>query len=444
MSFSDRALEVNEAYYKELNGQILKNILRARDRQPRLYTSMSDLQLDPSATRTDVLGAGETGFGNPGGAILNPWIKFNASTTSANVNKLTLTISPKATSGAEKKAIYHRPISAATFASYFNAWEPTTVDNVLVKNMRPILEASESGSINSTLIDNILDDADKNDGKFKAFLNGNQATYCLSEIDCPITAQANSSVVETITKSARTGHEAAEHITTETIAKPVKKTDVYNLVPGGVETSIQLTASNSWLRKNQDNVRTFDLRSGRVFACARDVEAVATTPLAKQNLYNCYSIDQFNVVSDKQVSLFYITDGESNKADHAKGIYLISLNSIDDMIYRVGDSLQYGANSKIWSSQINGKVSEGFFKVEAIANDDISLKTCLPKYAAHIRHGGDVYVAGPPESSESHGPSDLPCYSNDNSGTVLTLISEIIKLYEVNAELSTSNYLFTN
>ena len=54
-SFVDQVIAYNEAYRAELNGQVLLNILRARDRQYRSYTSLSELQLTPRATVTNEL-----------------------------------------------------------------------------------------------------------------------------------------------------------------------------------------------------------------------------------------------------------------------------------------------------------------------------------------------------------------------------------------------------
>jgi hypothetical protein len=87
-----------------------------------------------------------------------------------------------------------------------------------------------------------------------------------------------------------------------------------------------------------------------------------------------------------------------------------------------------------WKSVLEGKKDRTFFKVTAHP-PETQASVCTNRYAAQIIHHGDIYMAGPPEKNNLSG--DLDCYEHDMSGTVLTLISEIVKLHEVNAELVT-------
>lgn len=66
---ADDATAFNEAYARAVSGQILLNILRARDRLPRYYLSMSGIQDSPSLRFREALGIGSI----PLGEGASPW-----------------------------------------------------------------------------------------------------------------------------------------------------------------------------------------------------------------------------------------------------------------------------------------------------------------------------------------------------------------------------------
>lgn len=66
---SDDAVAFNEAYSRAVSGQLLLNILRARDRQPRFYLSMSGIQDAPGVRYTENVGIGGAPLGEGG----SPW-----------------------------------------------------------------------------------------------------------------------------------------------------------------------------------------------------------------------------------------------------------------------------------------------------------------------------------------------------------------------------------
>lgn len=66
---SDDAVAFNEAYARAVSGQLLLNILRARDRQPRYYLSMSGIQDAPGVRYRENVGIG----GVPLGEGASPW-----------------------------------------------------------------------------------------------------------------------------------------------------------------------------------------------------------------------------------------------------------------------------------------------------------------------------------------------------------------------------------
>lgn len=66
---ADDAVAFNEAYARAVSGQILLNILRARDRQPRYYLSMSGIQDAPGLRYRENFGIS----GTPLGEGASPW-----------------------------------------------------------------------------------------------------------------------------------------------------------------------------------------------------------------------------------------------------------------------------------------------------------------------------------------------------------------------------------
>lgn len=73
------AIEINEAYNRTTNAVILKNILRARDRWPTNYTTLSGVNSSPSVNRNASLGLSPLGLGNAAGPFKNSNAGFGSS-----------------------------------------------------------------------------------------------------------------------------------------------------------------------------------------------------------------------------------------------------------------------------------------------------------------------------------------------------------------------------
>ena len=116
---SDR---LNEAYNKATNGVILKNILRARDRVPTNFTTLSGIQSTPQITNTNALGLNPIGLGNPSGP-------FQASTdtvTNQVQSRNQYNINPFAGGGGRTESLLF-DISEDTFERYWNGWPKDVV-----------------------------------------------------------------------------------------------------------------------------------------------------------------------------------------------------------------------------------------------------------------------------------------------------------------------------
>ncbi len=415
-SIAQRALELNDAYYAELNGQILKNILRARDRQPRFYTSMSDISTTPHSRRTDSAGLSGINTGNP----TSPWAILGLGTTAEKYNQLKLTVSPKATKEAGGQPIYHAPLGAGTFLNYYNDWDREIVDNLLIDNVKRIAPGITSGG--QDVISAILDDSD---GHFQVILSP-EFTSVHGGGDC------------SITQDCQTIDAYYCFDTKDCQAETVGDTVSYNLSERRFSTIRSYGENLNRKRGKKINTR----ENGALFLCKlsqveihSNLQPGFTRDQGKPaSFFDCQlasaaSVDQ----SMTQASLIYV--GNLGREFEGNGMYFFSTSSIDNMIYKVGSSLR--ENGKTWVSKIKVDHEEkDFFAVYDSDGDN-----CHGAYAARVKHNGDTYMAGPPEAK---GSLQGVCHANDSSGTVLTLIGEIIKLKEVNAELQASSFLINN
>jgi len=150
-SFVDRAIEVNDAYGKELNAQILKNALRARDRQPRSYTSLSDLKITPTSSLKESANASGIGLGNPGNnagnPVGNPWVVLGGGREITSGANIELTFSAKGTNSKDE-SIYHNPVSIDEFLNYYNSgWPRDIVTNVMIGSVRKRVDDYSVGDI---------------------------------------------------------------------------------------------------------------------------------------------------------------------------------------------------------------------------------------------------------------------------------------------------------
>ncbi len=481
-SLADRAHEINEAYNQELNGQILINILRARDRQPRFYTSMSDLGVTPSSSRTDGLSIGPIKLGNyvePEGdaaSLFNPWSSLTPSSSSVNNSSLSLTVSPKATQGDDKKAIYHTPVSFNTFLSYYNDWSPKIVDNVMVNRKTQLkFTASERSKISKSLT-----------GKsaFTVFKDGDSVYYCIDSDNCKHAENENGSinypfdeVTTTHSMKIDNGVFTADPSEAKSSHKKVTKPKGYYTLKAAHEHKRTIKPT-PLQRRNPTIGSKITLENGRVFVCIRGKQPVLTTtkfsPNSKSDFksmekFDCSIKSSLDAKEESRSSLIFVAENpESNKQGNVSegydsGIYSLSLNSIDNMIFRVGSSLRpyrksFDANTQstaiqacknssrpcdekidYWSS-IFGSADDTFFKVSDMSKLRKLHDRCLNKHAAVVKHQGKTYLSGPPER-QNH--INSLCHRNDDSGSVLTLIAEIIKLNEVNANVQPSNILFS-
>lgn len=112
------AIAFNEAYAQAMTGQILVNILRARDRLPTQYLAMSAIQDSPSITSGQSLTLGSINLGD----IASPWAVGEAGITRGIERQPSYSVAPF--SAGDLRNIMFEPTDPGVFAEYWNAGWP--------------------------------------------------------------------------------------------------------------------------------------------------------------------------------------------------------------------------------------------------------------------------------------------------------------------------------
>jgi len=115
------AIEINEAYNRTTNAVILKNILRARDRWPTNYTTLSGVNSSPSVNRNASLGLSPLGLGNASG----PFQNSNASLGSTHNARKEYSVNPFADKDNSESILSKLKPSVAK--QYFDTWPQDVV-----------------------------------------------------------------------------------------------------------------------------------------------------------------------------------------------------------------------------------------------------------------------------------------------------------------------------
>lgn len=127
---ADDSIAFNEAYGRSVSGQILLNILRARDRQPRYYLSMSGIQDAPTLRYRENAGISSI----PLGEAASPWGFAGIGIERETASRPSYAVSPwDATTLA--KAIF-QPTAPHIFAHYWTSgWSRDLLLMVMVERL---------------------------------------------------------------------------------------------------------------------------------------------------------------------------------------------------------------------------------------------------------------------------------------------------------------------
>lgn len=115
---ADDAAAFNEAYAQAMTGQLLLNVLRARDRLPTQYLAMSSIQDAPTITSSQSFSLGSLNFGDIG----SPWGVGGVSVGREIERHPSYSLGPFAAE--DLRRVVFDPIDPAVFAEYWNAGWP--------------------------------------------------------------------------------------------------------------------------------------------------------------------------------------------------------------------------------------------------------------------------------------------------------------------------------
>lgn len=115
---ADDAAAFNEAYAQAMTGQLLLNVMRARDRLPTQYLAMSSIQDAPTITSSQSFTLGSLTFGDLG----SPWGVGDLSVGREVERHPSYSLGPFASD--DLRRVVFDPIDPAVFAEYWNAGWP--------------------------------------------------------------------------------------------------------------------------------------------------------------------------------------------------------------------------------------------------------------------------------------------------------------------------------
>lgn len=120
-NISENTANINEAQARATNAIILKNILRARDRWPTSYSTLSGITSNPEIVFTAGANLDPLGLGNPP----LPFGKSNANISQDNTASASYSVNPFAENNSGENI--YRPVSEEIFKQYWDAGWPKDV-----------------------------------------------------------------------------------------------------------------------------------------------------------------------------------------------------------------------------------------------------------------------------------------------------------------------------
>lgn len=125
------AIELNEAHNATNTAIIFKNILRARDRWPTTFTTLSEVQSSPSLTRGSDISLSPLGLGNPSGPFQSSSSKLTNSAKAGTLYK----VAPFGSKDGTTSNILRR-LDIAVFKDYFERWPKDVITLLFVNNIK--------------------------------------------------------------------------------------------------------------------------------------------------------------------------------------------------------------------------------------------------------------------------------------------------------------------
>ncbi len=464
---SNATLEYNEAYAKSLNSQILLNILRARDRLPRQYTTLGELALSPEADRRFEVTPTGLKLGNNG---IDPWLQLSGKYGGSRTDQLNFKVTPAVSSEVQT---FYNPLSGRLVQRYLDSnWSDDVLANLLFTGFyrlggpqgvvqAPCPEAGFGKSGNIVSLDCLIVEGLTSPDRIFVYISEFNSMFCFSKS------------VEMCNRKIRNAPDAGDAAEVRLIPQSNLSASTENTeVNFGV--SLNTTASNdlvvpdtqigALIYCHESSVReSFKISpqapqaNYRVFSCSRHTSAEPAARCLSEDPETgaCKSTESF------AEAIFYI-ERHNGRNGGTAGFYSVGRASIDDMIYKLGETMRYRSVDDLQAYRIGG--AGEMYRATSNSQVNTSLETVdisvqgplfsifeqspgakaksqdspcrVDDFVARVQYRGELYLAGSPEYWKE---DDSYCQFQDRTGTVLTLLSQIIELSQTPDKIESAN-----
>jgi hypothetical protein len=396
-NIASNAEVLNDAHADATNAVILKNVLRARDRWPTSYTTLSGVTAQPQVDFT----AGGTftplGLGNPKG----PFTGSSASVEQTGTSAANYTVNPFASDNNGKSLL--EPIPDQIFARYWDAgWPKDLLFMLLV----------DSIDIEGQRFLNDHEDPEEFLAEAAKFMGASKCTKILQENDIP---DKNYCAFSNLTYQykIRKGDDECAEVANFDRLRFLQDRDVGEMgLLAQIEKLSKLDERNIELE--------FESKGQRIAVKLCKNSKFALLPVSK------------TVETGKLKQQVFSSRGQTAPKDAP--IATIKIRSIASTIYYVGEWLRFHGDH----ASVDAEVKSGFVvrpsecaddedanRLFSVFNREILkalVETNQDMFAARVRHAGKTYYAV--RRSETSTVNSDSC-NRDRSGTVMALLSQL-------------------
>ena len=468
----EASLDYNEAYNKAVNSQILLNILRARDRLPRRYTTLSELALTPSSVRAFQIDPTGIKLGNNG---IDPWITFGGQYKGNRTDNLSFKVTPAIS---EQVQTFYNPIDLKIVQRYFDSgWSKDLIYRTLLNDFRRL-----GGSVGT-----VKKPCDEKDYRkpyqdhesfdcliirvlsaprpFEMYVSDEISVFCFADFDCTVENDEGKEDKKIIfNNKSSVNYIKDNNLSASNINSKIELSYTTNTQYSGNKNRQMTYVGGFVYCYESDNLKYIESPASgdkvvfRQFHCSLNSSYSPTPDCVKRN----EETDECKTFETFSQALFYVQRHDNSDHSDQSGMYSVQRNSIDQIIYNLGEELRttipgeslvlegFG-NQTMQTSQTmlklypknqpknpNTETEIALISLlntmEGALSDDVS-KNCSPNdFVASVRYRDERIFAGGPQNwkrKDSRSKADeydsRYCQFNDRTGTLFTLISQIIE-----------------
>ena len=401
-AIADDAIKLNDAFNKATNAVLLKNILRARDRWPTNYTTLSGIKSTPTISQSNGLTLSPLGLGNPEGPGQGSGTVLSQGINSSNEYD----VNPFA--AADRSESLLTPVTEKLFERYYNSWPRDVVTLMFIKNFKVKIDnQNDFGFHNSG------DEFQRVEGDLKAalFLSDAELLKYYSEED-KLTKKSMVRNFELnlkrdliLTDSTSLGASNNARACTSKIISPTDITAKDSFIAGLTQFQAITDADISLTKLSERQQTTHN----------------ATFGLDKDNMGLSLKICESKESANKILKL---TPGAYEKAQQGGKIIphreiTITLRSFEDIVYYLGETLRVAGTDDqptVYASCDKIVTSVPIFKTSTQNEYDY--------FAISVKHAGDT-VKALPKGTDSNGKE--MCLK-ERSATVMSILNQLLLL----------------